>query len=211
MTTPQKLSTHFNKSLLDVPVATILEEANRLRGKNDFKQSLLLLNDALALHPENPTIWRDIGSTFLAQRHPDLALPYFKKAHELDPKNLSFAISYANRLRKDGYCDGAEKILMPFVPKCHNDPEKTRTLFELLGQTYFNGKNMVLAATCFDRALSLGSTHSEVKKHSKKLGHAGITATPEGWDAFVDRLTQVLGQTVQKALTPPPPSPEFQN
>ena len=195
-------ASHKNATL-----AKLLDDANHLRRKHHFAQAAVILNNAISMYPHEPRLWRDLGSTFLGAREPKHALRCFKKAHDMAPQDLDFALTYANRLRKHEQFALAEQTLLPFVRTCQKNPAKACRLFEVLGQVYYEAKETNLAAVCIETALSLGSTHSVVKSYDRRLRKSALPQTAHIWDSMAERCTKVIETAGNKGASPAPQSP----
>lgn len=212
----QKLTPSFQSSSTPKPngashekttLAKLLDDANHLRRRRDFANAVVTLNKAIGLYPHEPRLWRDLGSTFLGARAPEHALRCFKKAHDMAPQDLDFALTYANRLRKHEQFALAEQTLLPFVRTCQKNPEKACRLFEVLGQVYYEAKETNLAAVCVEYALSLGSTHSVVKSYDRRLRKAALPQTADIWDSMAARCAKIIETAGNKGASPTPQSP----
>jgi tetratricopeptide (TPR) repeat protein len=108
-------------------------------------------NKALALSPNDPEIFKNLGFLYLKQDNYDSALKYFKKALDLDPKSDTAYKGMGDAYAKSGLYDeavGAYKNCLDINP---TDYETTAEL----GKIYYNNKDYENAAATLDKARKL--------------------------------------------------------
>jgi len=82
---------------------------------NDYRTEQALWADTIAKHPENARIYTNAGHVYLAEGRPDMAIPFFLHALELDPHLTSAKVNLGNALRETGHPQDAEQCLREAV------------------------------------------------------------------------------------------------
>lgn len=167
--------------------------------QNKIPDSFRYLRKALALAPEVPFIWINLGALYRNQGKLDAAEIAYRKALEIDPDNL-VAISNAGRVYKDlGLTELSEKFARrakyfrqknpyylyqlakdaflagDYDAALHNihaairRNDEDHRFYFLQGVIYKALDEQELATTSFDKAIKLSSSRKQADKYRRKL------------------------------------------
>lgn len=164
--------------------------ARRARDDKNINLSFDLLRGGIALHPNDPYLWRDMGFTLVDAREYRESLEFFKKAHDLAPNNLTIGKAYAKRLVIEKQTEMAERIFMGYLPTADN--VDCIRIFEELGNLYDREKEHGLAAACLGKAIEKGTTFEWALNKYEELRNAGFSLNATTWPVFLNRLESIL-------------------
>lgn len=89
-------------NLLDAMSTTFLTIAEQSRAKGQAQQSIALLLQAIAFHPENPRLFLAVGQAYQQQQQKSKALAYFEEVVRLDPANADGLMAVGALLEEQG-------------------------------------------------------------------------------------------------------------
>lgn len=112
--------------------------------------------NAIALEPNNPVIYTELGKLYLTTNEFIQAQEQFSKALELKPDYLDALIQEAIILEQQGDVNGATSKLENLLASY---PYSTELSFQL-GRIYFNNNRLEEAVTQFNRVIILAPNHS---------------------------------------------------
>jgi tetratricopeptide (TPR) repeat protein len=130
-----------------------------------FQNSLIQFEEALKLQPENEAALRGMAESVLQVRGVEAALPYFKKAIDVNPIYPKTYIQLSQLYEKLNYLDKAIALLESAVKHVSFNSD----LHFALGRLYYVGKFFAEAKQEFEKTLEIQADHPEAKLYLQKL------------------------------------------
>jgi tetratricopeptide (TPR) repeat protein len=149
----------------------IVDDANRLHLKNDFKNAKERYLEALKISPNNSLILWKLGDICIGLNQFDHAAVYYSRLEILNPENIDFKNNFAHCLIKINAHESAEKVLLHAL---NMNPNETATYLNLTVLycakfDYDSALNVAKKALLVSPSSSL--THNNLGAVLQKLGH----------------------------------------
>jgi tetratricopeptide (TPR) repeat protein len=158
LNTTWRVSTNTRERKVPENAMAAYQRAVRLQSDGKLEEALVAYGDSLRACPEFIQALADIGAVYNFLDRPDAALPYLRRAQDMDPSNEVINLNMAITLLAKQRFSDSENILSSLAQNGNVDGNVRELASLYLAELYFREKKYAEAAGMAEKALNLDPT-----------------------------------------------------